>query len=210
MTKVPIEGHVKTRLAKNIGKRQATELYKCFLMDILDTLKKIGVPVIIYYTPKRFLNKLTKVIGNDYQFIPQKGADLGERLYNGFEIANSLGYECAVALATDIPDIPQRILEDCIRRLEESQAIIGPCPDGGYYLIGLRLDQCFRDLFTDIAWGSNNVYRDTVERMKEIQVQISEQWHDIDSVENLSRLLKSKSATHTQKYLSKIRVRNSK
>jgi rSAM/selenodomain-associated transferase 1 len=204
MTKTPIKGQVKTRLAKKIGVLNATELYKCFIKDILNILKQTGIPVIIYYTPKQSKNKLISIIGKQYQYVPQKGSNLGERLYNGLEKCKELGYECAVALASDIPDIPVKLLTDTIKRLEDHQAVLGPCPDGGYYLIGLHLDQNDKHFFSNIRWGSPNVYQETIERMKDIDVHVCEPWVDIDTIEDIKRLWNNKTATNTKKYLKNI------
>lgn len=207
MTKTPIKGQVKTRLAKKIGEVKATELYKCFIKDILNSLKQTGIPVIIYYTPKKSKNNLIPIIGEQFEYVSQTGTNLGERLYNGLEKCKELGYGCAIALATDVPDIPIRVLLDAIERLENHQAVLGPSPDGGYYLIGLQLNQNNKHFFSNITWGSSKVYQETIERMKDIDVHICEPWGDIDTIEDLKRLWKNKTAAHTNKYLKKYMVK---
>jgi rSAM/selenodomain-associated transferase 1 len=201
MTKVPMEGMVKTRLVEEIGERHATEIYKLFILDTLKTLEKIGVHVIVYYTPEDKLDVLKGVTGDGYEYIPQKGEDLGERLFNGFRIAKGRAFEYAAALATDVPDVPRRILEDCIDRMYEHEVVLGPCPDGGYYLIGLRLDKNDEHFFQGINWGTKTVLSETIERMKETDLHLCEPWEDVDSLEGLSRLWQSETAAKTRVYL---------
>ena len=60
MTKAPRVGNVKSRLASELGEAHAAGLYKAFLLDILDALKSIDTPFIIYYTPEaRYSAKTT-------------------------------------------------------------------------------------------------------------------------------------------------------
>ena len=202
MTKVPIAGEVKTRLSGEIGEQHATEVYKCFILDTLNTLEQIGIPIIVYFTPEDQLETLMETTGNRYEFIPQVGKDLGKRLYNGFEIAKKKGYKHAFALATDVPDIGHSILEDCITNLYEHEAVLGPCPDGGYYLIGLQLDKNDEKFFNGIKWGSSTVLHETIERMKDTDLHLCESWDDVDGLDELSSLWESETATHTRGYLN--------
>ncbi|MBF0302192.1 MAG: TIGR04282 family arsenosugar biosynthesis glycosyltransferase, partial [Desulfamplus sp.] len=50
--KLPKEGHVKTRLAKDIGNEHAVNLYRHFILDLVETLKKLSQDVIISYSPQ--------------------------------------------------------------------------------------------------------------------------------------------------------------
>jgi hypothetical protein len=67
--------------------------------------------------------------------------------------------------------------------------VVGPCSDGGYYLLGLR--QAHIRLFEDITWNTNQVYAETVERSKEINLPAITlpAWYDVDDQRSLNRLL---------------------
>ncbi len=67
--------------------------------------------------------------------------------------------------------------------------VIGPCWDGGYYLLGLR--HAHTRLFEDIAWNTDQVYAETVERSKEINLPAITLpgWYDVDDQLSLNRLL---------------------
>jgi uncharacterized protein len=67
--------------------------------------------------------------------------------------------------------------------------VIGPCSDGGYYVLGLR--HAHRRLFEDVTWNTDRVYVETVERAKEINLPAIAlpTWYDVDDQISLIRLL---------------------
>jgi hypothetical protein len=207
MVKAPINGEVKTRLIEKIGEYHSTELYKRFLLDIVEKIEEIDTPTIIYYTPESELENLTSLLGNSNKYVHQKGKDLGERLLNGFRYTKKLGYKTSFALATDVPDLPTEILNESINSMEEDGAVIGPSPDGGYYLIGLKNKFLDEDLFSGIEWGTDSVFERTIKKLedKNIRTKILEPWMDIDTYEDLRMLSKDNAfeGSKTFKYLEK-------
>jgi hypothetical protein len=187
MIKVPIIGEVKTRLSEQIGYHHSLELYKSFLMDIIDRIKPIDTPKIIYYTPEKELDHLTHLLGTANQYVPQKGINLGQRLLNGFKHAEESGYKSAIALATDIPDIPREVIEQAISYIEKHDAVIGPSPDGGYYLLGLNRGFIKDSLFTGIEWGTDSVFPKTLKKLQDenINVKVLQNCMDIDNYYDL-------------------------
>src|SRR5205807_3834985 len=67
--------------------------------------------------------------------------------------------------------------------------VLGPAEDGGYYLIGLK--QPHRRLFEDIAWSTERVLRQTLDRAAELGLQTVTlpSWYDVDDVVSLRRLI---------------------
>ena len=204
MTKAPRVGDVKSRLATEMGNERAAELYRCFLLDLLDTLKEVGTPFIIYYTPADALDELKIMLGEEHQFIPQEGGDLGERLYHGLEIAKKLGYRSTIALASDVPDITEEYLTGCVEALGMHEAVIGPSTDGGYNLIGLNLDHLDERFFTGINWGTDTVFSESMERLAGLDIHVPAPWSDIDNASDLEKLCMSE-ASHTMRYLRGMR-----
>jgi uncharacterized protein len=66
--------------------------------------------------------------------------------------------------------------------------VFGPASDGGYYLLGLKT--VHRRLFEDIAWSTERVADQTLERAREIKLDIHmlSVWYDVDDIEGLYRL----------------------
>lgn len=186
MTKAPILGSVKSRLAAEIGVHHALELYRCFLLDIIKVLRQIDSDYIVYYTPSDALPELSNFLG-EQTYWKQVGVDLGERLFNGLKKAYVHGYSHAVAMASDIPDIPLEYLLETLEALRTSDAVIGPSTDGGYNLIGLDLSMIKPSIFSGVNWGTETVLDETLKRLEDYCVHVLPVWSDIDRVADLEK-----------------------
>ena len=80
----------------------------------------------------------------------QRGPDLGKRLSQAFR-ALLERHSSVVILGVDTPTLPRRTIRRAFGELRIRDAVLGPCPDGGFYLIGLTSNP-FR-LFQGIRWG---------------------------------------------------------
>ena len=91
--KNPIPNEVKTRLLPTLSPEQAAALYTAFLTDWCETLAELrDVDLVIAYTPAEAQPDLQALIGDDVIYIPQIGADLGERLTSATQWAAEQGY----------------------------------------------------------------------------------------------------------------------
>ena len=91
--KNPIPNQVKTRLVPTLSPEQAAELYTASLIDWCETLAKFSnVDIVIAYTPEEAQSNLQALIEDDVIYIPQIGADLGERLTSATQWAAEHGY----------------------------------------------------------------------------------------------------------------------
>ena len=200
MTKTPILGDVKSRLATEIGETSALELYTCFLKDMVETLRGLDADYIIYYTPEESLDLLKNYLGANHKFVPQVGNDLGERIYQGLEIAHTLGYQYSIALASDVPDITENYLRKARMELMRHQAVIGPSHDGGYNLIGFNLEDINSGFFNGLQWSTENVYMETLKRLSGVDIYVLPVWGDVDKTSDLFDLDLDKT-TYTYKYI---------
>jgi len=120
---------------------------------------------------------------------PQRGNGLGERLEEAFRVVFAMGHGVAVVIGTDAPDLPPAYIKEAFYRLEsgQSEAVFGPCEDGGYYLLGLM--RLSRALFRDLPWSSGAVLQESLKRAKEagIEATLLPMWHDVDSAADLER-----------------------
>ena len=120
------------------------------------------------------------------------------------EIVEELGYRCAIALASDVPDITDAYLTGCAEALGSHDAVIGPCTDGGYNLIGLNLEHLDKWFFTGITWGTDTVFSETLERLGGLDTHVLEPMGDIDNASDLEKLCMSE-ASHTMRCLREMR-----
>lgn len=209
LVKYPEKGKVKVRLAKQVGDEVVVQLYKNFVLDTLSTLDSSGISFILCFYPKVALMKFERWLGSRYEYIPQRGMNLGERLRNGFMDVFSTGFSRVIALASDSPDLPEKILLEACAALQTHDAVIGPSLDGGYYLIGFQQNTFFSDTFKGIRWSTKSVFNGTIDKLRKGKrsIHILPCWADIDTCEDLKNVAeKSKnpnfhSSSKTMKYL---------
>ena len=124
MAKHPTVGMVKTRLGKSLGHEKVAHLYLCFLRDTVEKLKCIDVPFFIYYTPDDKGVDFVRLFGDDLVYVPQMGDSLGERLHHGFKVSFERGFSSAIALASDVPDLPESVLGEALEALKDFDSVI--------------------------------------------------------------------------------------
>lgn len=188
MVKEPVAGQVKTRLAAGIGAQSALVLYQAFVRDTIALARHVpDVDVALVYSPESS-RAYFEALCPDTLLLPQHGHDLGDRLLSAFEQSHSAGYERCVIMSSDSPNLPIEHLVFAFDQLDHSPVVLGPCEDGGYYLIGLHQPEPM--LFQDITWSTEVVFRQTVERAAATGLSVSSlpPWYDIDTVTDLERL----------------------
>jgi len=191
MAKDPRAGTVKTRLCPPLTPETAARLYRCFLSDVLDLVAKLrDVDPVVAYSPADAGPEFARLTSGRFLLVPQEGEDLGERLEGTFRTLFRRGYKYVSAVSTDSPDLPVEYLQEAFRRLENAPVVVGPCPDGGYYLIGLS--RLVPELFRNMPWSTARVVAETESRARRIGLAVSylPPWHDVDTAADLDRLVR--------------------
>jgi rSAM/selenodomain-associated transferase 1 len=189
--KFPEARGVKSRLASRLGERQARQLYRRFVEDLLDNLDEGDYFLKLFFYPPCSRKEITRWLGGGRSYEPQSGEDLGERMKNAFEKCFSDGFERAILIGSDSPDLPRAIVEAGFTALASRDAVIGPACDGGYYLIGFRAATFLPAPFSDIAWSTAEVLKDTLAVLdgKGLKWAALPTWGDIDTYEDLKRCI---------------------
>lgn len=209
MAKAPWPGQVKTRLCPPLSYEEAAELYRVFLLDKIEQVKTLkGAAPVISYTPAEAKAVFGDLAPSNFALVLQRGNDLGARLLSTFEELFSRGYQRAVAIDSDTPTLPTAYLEQALDLLAEPETdvVLGPSEDGGYYLIGLRHPH--RELFEDIPWSTARVILETLRRSEEKGLKVASlpPWYDIDTPKDLKRLkasleeIEARRAPHTRRF----------
>lgn len=160
----PVLGTVKTRLAAHLAPDTVLGLYRCFVEDTLDTLQYCDTDVAVHFHPPEAEAAMRRWLGDALFFAPQRGDSLGARMLNAFEWAFGNGYDQAVCIGTDIPDICPAIVTEAFAAVDRAVCPLGPAADGGYYLIGFAAGRMPPGVFSDdIAWGTQGVFAATVD-----------------------------------------------
>ncbi|MGN6484819.1 MAG: TIGR04282 family arsenosugar biosynthesis glycosyltransferase [Thermomicrobiales bacterium] len=147
--RAPVAGETKTRLGRAIGMERAAALYRAFLVDLAARLSPNGTPhpfdLAWTHSPPEvdFAAVMADVTGSDpvpFNFVPQDGPDWGTRQANLLRHAHDLGYPLAILIASDSPHLTRETIETGFAMLREADVALGRVRDGGYYLIGQRLE----------------------------------------------------------------------
>jgi len=185
----PIAGKVKTRLRQILDEETTLRLYTSFLKDSIDKLFQLqDIRRLIGVTPSLssgFFDPWNEDPG--IEIFIQQGEDLGERLRDTFAQQFSAGCGKVVIIGSDSPTLPMEYIERAFA--SEKEIVLGPCTDGGYYLIGLN--RKLVDVFSGISWGTDQVLEQTLARIREqsAQLELLPVWYDVDLPEDL-RFLK--------------------
>lgn len=126
-------------------------------------------------------------VGRQVRVEPQRGPDLGMRLSQAFR-ALVRRHSRVVILGVDSPTLPGRTIRQAFRELRICDAVLGPCPDGGFYLIGLKSTPS--RVFQGIRWGTRFAFRDMLRNIVDcgLSCAVLENWPDVDRVEDMEVL----------------------
>ena len=180
-SKSPILGKVKNRLSKNIGLESSLHIYKKLLEHTASVAQKSRIKTVLFQNE---LNPELKAIFKnvaDYQI--QKGKNLGEKMENAFRWAFSLKYKNVILIGSDLWSLDRDTLIEAKKALEHNDIVIGPCYDGGYYLIGMK--NFNNKIFKNISWSKKQVFKQTLSKVLENSVYYLEIKNDIDNKESL-------------------------
>lgn len=189
VAKQPAAGQTKTRLCPPLTGATAAALYECFLRDTLDIMR--STPAVtrgIVYLPAAAAGYF-RDLAPDFVLTLQEGADLGERLDNLLTAALAQGATAAVVMDSDSPTLPVAYVSAAFACLHEgADVVLGPCDDGGYYLIGLKQPQ--PRLLREVQMSTPTVLHDTIAIATEVglRVVLLPTWYDVDTAAELERL----------------------
>ena len=199
VAKQPAPGQTKTRLSPPLTPEQASALYECFLQDTLDQMRMVDeTQRLIAYLPQNAQNYFLR-LAPDFELALQNGHDLGERLDNALTGCLSKGYERAVIMDSDSPTLPPAFLSQAFNVLADGADVaLGPCEDGGYYLIGIKKPA--PRLLRGVRMSTATVTADTIAIAKEegLNVSLLPTWYDVDDGTGLIRLMKEMNGLDTQ------------
>jgi uncharacterized protein len=198
MAKASAPGRAKTRLVPPLSYDEAAALNTAFLQDVTDNMllaarnaaPSAGIAAYAAYGPPGsedfFRCNFSAAIG----LIPAWLPNFGDCLYHTISEIFTRGHAAAVVLNADSPNLPTALLNETAEMLAQpgDRAVLGPSNDGGYYLLGLKVPH--RRMFDDIAWSTERVAAQTLERAREIKldVHLLPEWYDVDDIDCLRRL----------------------
>jgi rSAM/selenodomain-associated transferase 1 len=179
----PLSGKVKTRLAAATSPEWAAQVAAAFLADLLDRLALCDARRILAFTPDD-ARPYFAAANQHFELVPQGDGDLGRRLQRFVEAQLAAGAEAVVVVGADSPTLPVAFIEQAFDRLDNSDVVLGPATDGGYYLLG-----CARrvpPIFDNIHWGDSAVLAETIARLAGASCPLAllPPWYDVDTIDD--------------------------
>jgi len=184
-----VPGKTKTRLIPALGPDGTAEFHRALVSDALRKVAKLRSPLARYLFAAG--GSLPEgMVPDVFDCRRQQGSGLAQRLDRAFaELLRQ--HSRAVIIGTDSPALAPRLLRLALEELRTTDAVLGPCPDGGYYLIGLRRTR--RGVFDDLRLGTEFAFRDTLGSLiaHDLSCSVLEPCPDVDFPQDLVALKKS-------------------
>ncbi len=179
MVKEPHAGRVKTRLARQIGVVQATAFYRHAASAVIRRLA----------ASSRWQTWLATApdatIASRFwpHHLPRRAqgtGDLGARMQR---IMDWPGRGPVMVIGTDIPAITPSHIAEAFRALARGRTVLGPTPDGGYWLVGLARSPRIERPFANVRWSSEYALADTEANVAGLAIAHAANLSDVDSAD---------------------------
>lgn len=183
MLKEPRPGRVKTRLGRGIGMVGAAWWFRHQVVCLLRRLDDPRWHLVLAVSPDR-AGMESRVWPAHLPRVAQGRGDLGDRMGR---LLRSLPPGPVCIIGADIPGITSGHIARAFAALGHHDAVIGPAPDGGYWLIGLwRTAAVPARLFHGVRWSSAHARSDTLAGLAGHRVALIDTLQDVDEARDLS------------------------
>lgn len=181
MARAPRLGTVKTRLAVELGVERALAIHRAMTERAIGVVSGLSCAVTVAYTPADAGEEMRSWLGDRFDFAPQQGAGLGERMTAAIEARLLAGARRVVVIGTDCPTLDAATLHRALAALETHDVVFGPASDGGYYLVGVRAPQ--RTIFDGVPWSSEHTLAVSLARAADagLSVVLLDEMRDVDT-----------------------------
>lgn len=188
MAKQPRIGRVKTRLGAGVGAMEATRAYRVMLAHTLNRLSRD--PRWQTWVAVSGVHELHAGVWPDnVNLVDQGTGNLGDRMQRMF---NKLPVGPVVIIGSDIPNIERADIAGAFHQLGSHDAVFGPAPDGGYWLVGQSRRRTVLQMFGNVRWSSEHALADTMSNLDNVPVKLLRQLADVDDAASYRNWLRGK------------------
>lgn len=209
-SRLPVGAETKTRLSPVLDEGQREALHRCFWADAFGAALELRdrADLFLYWTGSGRPEDHSGLIPPFLALREQRGESLGDRMLAAARDAFEAGYQRAAIVGTDIPHMRPASIRRAFDLLagpgEGADVVLGPTPDGGYWLIGLK--RALPELFDlSVPWGSGGVRHGTQERARALGCRCAEtdEYRDLDTPADLRAFLEERPerGAATRRYL---------
>ena len=186
--KEPRPGRVKTRLGRDIGMVGAAWWFR---HQSARLIRRLGNDrrwqTVLAVSPGRE-GLASRVWPAHMARWPQGKGDLGERMGRALRaMPPKMPPGPVIIIGADIPGLRPRHVAEGFGLLGRHDAVLGPAPDGGYWMIGLKRGgrAVPKGLFGGVRWSSPNALADTVASLAPLDVGFAATLRDVDEAADL-------------------------
>lgn len=182
MLKEPHPGRVKTRLGHDIGMVASAWWFRHQVRRLLRRIEDPRWQVVLSVSPS-VEGLQSRVWPAHLPRVAQGGGDLGARMAR---MLASAGRGPACVIGGDIPDITRTRIAEAFKALGDHDAVFGPAPDGGYWLVGLKHStRQPPTLFNGVRWSTKHALADSIATVPGYRVARVAMLRDVDTVRDL-------------------------
>ncbi len=184
MVKEPHPGRVKTRLGRDLGHTRAAWWFRHQTRALIRRVSQDPRWQTVLAVSPDAEGLQSRVWPEHVIRQAQGSGTLGDRMARIFK---SAPVGPVVIVGADIPDITPALIAKAFRTLGRNDAVFGPAPDGGYWLIGLKNTRGVPPaLFENVRWSTEFALADTEKTLGGLSVSYIDVLQDIDTVADLS------------------------
>ena len=137
-TRVPIEGHTKTRLEDFLSKKDIVLFHKNLIKRLMSDVKSQEWDLEVHLTPFEKVNILKEFLPNEV-YKAQADANLFEKMEIAIDTALKT-YDKVAIIGSDIYDIYAKDIKNAFAALDDNDIVFNPSSDGGYSLIASKIN----------------------------------------------------------------------
>jgi len=184
--RAPRPGEVKRRLAASIGEEKALAFYRASLFDLLARLG--GNPRWrwrLVVTPDEAVTD-DALWPEGIERTAQGGGDLGLRMRRALETAPP---GPVALIGSDVPGIEAEHVASAFAALEWHDFVLGPSPDGGFWLVAAARRQPLPETFLrQVRWSSPCALADTLASLpRDVTFTLVDELEDVDDAATYDR-----------------------
>ncbi len=180
-TRVPIEGHTKTRLEDFLSKKDIVTFHKKLIRRLISDVASKEWDLEIHATPIEKVEILKEFLPNEV-YKSQADANLFEKMELAIDAALQ-SYKKVAIIGSDIYDIYACDIKAAFDALDEADLVFNPSSDGGYSLVASKVS--IKDKLNIDFKNKSMILDETIKNYNSSRVKCLRVIDDIDTKEDL-------------------------
>lgn len=180
-TRVPIEGHTKTRLEDFLSKKDIVFFHKNLIKRLLSEVISDEWDLEVHATPFEKVNILKEFLPNEV-YKAQADANLFEKMELAIDSALKT-YDKVALIGSDIYDISSSDIKTAFDALDTNDVVFNPSSDGGYSLVASKINLANK-LNLDFK-NKSMILGETIKNFNSSRIKCLRIIDDIDTKEDL-------------------------